>query len=409
MTILEILFWASLAATAYAYLVYPIVLGFLSRCLGGNRIARDFPDSRESWPVVSLVITAYKDERVILERLESAFRLDYPSDRLEVIVGCDGNEDLTGALASSFGDSRVRLLEFPDCPGRAAVLNGCIPQANGSIVVLSDANTTMHGDALKRFVRHFADATVGGVYGELQLADPTTGCKVDGLYRRFEKFLQRCEIRLGAIQGASSAIYAIRKELYTPIPQGTQVDAFVIAESVQQAGYRLIHDEEAHAHQETPSSLESKDHQRNRNGAGALGTFGRLWPTLNPNRSWIGFAFRSHKMLRCLCPLFLLTALIANMNLASDSFYLRVLLLHELFYLAAVIALILMYGKTWSRALRRPRLIAWMHAALVGRFGKWLLKAKGGMRKQTSRRNGDREQLVVDHLREGEYVHEVVN
>ena len=125
MNIAEVVFWGSLGVTAYVYLAYPVIVWLLSRCCRDVSRPRGLAETAGNgeWPFVSLVIAAYREETVILERLNNALLVDYPADRFEIIVGCDGNEDLTGELVRSVQDSRVRLFEFPERRGKASVLN----------------------------------------------------------------------------------------------------------------------------------------------------------------------------------------------------------------------------------------------------------------------------------------------
>ncbi|MGH7199273.1 MAG: glycosyltransferase, partial [Planctomycetaceae bacterium] len=175
MNSIELFFWLSPALVAYAYLGYPLVIWLLSRRFADPLTSADPPQHNQDWPTVSLVIAAYREEQVILERIDNALRCDYPADRLEILIGCDGEEDLTGELVRSVDDDRVHLVQFPERRGKASVLNDCVPAARGEIVVLSDANTMFDPQALRRLARHFRDPRVGGVCGKLVLVDPVSG------------------------------------------------------------------------------------------------------------------------------------------------------------------------------------------------------------------------------------------
>ncbi len=380
----EIVFWGSLGVVAYVYLGYPVLVGLWSRLAGRNAPA---PDVRETCelPFVSLIIAAYREEDVILERLRNALEVDYPADRFEVLVGCDGEEDLTGDLARTFDDSRVRVIQFPVRRGKAQVLNDCVPQARGEIVVFSDANTMMDRDAIRRLVEPFSDPQVGGVCGQLILTDPASGQNVDGIYWRYENFLKRCESQLGALLGANGAIYAIRKELYEPLPPETLVDDFVIGMRIHLRGYRLLYEERAIAREETPPGIDDEFHRRARIGAGGFQSLAWLWPLLNPLRGRVALAFWSHKVLRWFSPAFLVMAMVANVLLVRQPFYLRVLLLHELFYLAAALGLWVVHGGGWRRAFRIPAMFVSMNAALVVGFFRWAVRIRGGTWKRTAR------------------------
>lgn len=386
MSFCEVTLWTSLALVAYSYLIYPLVLAVLVRFVRDPRVdtaVQEIPTNE--WPAVSLVIAAYREEAVILDRLKNAVLLDYPADRFEIIIGCDGAEDLTGELVEAFSDSRVRLLQYPERRGKASVLNDSIPAARGEIIVLSDANTMMDQDAIKKLVRHFRNPEVGGVVGRLVLSDLAGGENVDGVYWRYENYLKKCEGRIGALLGANGAIYAIRKELYQPIPANTIVDDFLIGMRVHLSGRRLLYDERARAREETAPSIQGEFHRRARIGAGGFQSLVWLSRLLNPWRGRIALTFWSHKVLRWVTPLLLIAAWCSNLALAGDLFYRRLLLLQSLFYLAAVVGLWFLPGGRVLRALKVPAMFVSMNAALLVGLWRWLSGRQGGIWKRTER------------------------
>ncbi len=389
MNIVEVVFWGSLAVVAYTYVGYPILLVLLTMFRrtqpSGRQVKIEGEQAGHDWPRVSLVIAAYREENVILERLKNAVLLDYPPDRFEIIIGCDGNEDLTGELVQSFGDSRVRLIQYPKRRGKASVLNDAIPEASGEIIVLSDANTMMDHKAIKSLVRHFVDPTVGGVCGKLILTDPATGQNVDSMYWRYENFLKRHEATLGALLGTNGAIYAIRKNLYRPIPTNTIIDDFLIGMRLHVDRYQLLFDGQAVAFEETPASIDQEFNRRARIGAGGFQSLLWLKSLLDPRRGTISLAFWSHKVLRWLCPAFLVAALVANVSLAADPYYLRLLVVHEAFYLAATLGLWLWRKGRFSLPLRVPAMFVSMNAALLVGFWRWASGIQGGTWKRTER------------------------
>lgn len=397
MIVAEIVFWGSVALIAYTYAIYPALIWLLSIICGdthtAGRSSASGDNSDDVWPIVSLVIAAYCEEEVILERLKNATLLDYPVGRLEIIVGCDGNDDLTGDLVQSFDDSRVRLFQFPERRGKASVLNDCVPEAKGEIIVFSDANTSMDRRALRRLVRHFRNPTVGGVCGKLILTDPTTGQNVDGVYWRFENFLKRCEARFGGLLGFNGAICAIRKELFEPLPRNTTVDDFVIGMRIQQKRYQLIYEEQAVAYENSSPTIDSEFQRRARIGAGAFQSLISLRALLKPRAGRVALTFWSHKVLRWCAPVCLICAIISNACLSTNLFYLRVLLVHELFYLTAFTGLWFVQGGRWQRFLKIPAMFVSMNAALLVGFSRWLIGRQSGTWDRTER--GDCSKLRV--------------
>ena len=191
---LAIVFWTCFSAVLFAYLGYPILIFVLSRVFG-----RRLPipsKSDEGLPSISLLIAAHNEEIDIEARILNALALDYPADRLEIVIASDGSTDRTNEIVRRYADRGVLLFAYEKNRGKATVLNESVPQLSGEIVLLSDANTEMASDAARRLASWFVDANVGVVCGRLDLTDPRTGRNVDGLYWKYETFLKKCESRL---------------------------------------------------------------------------------------------------------------------------------------------------------------------------------------------------------------------
>jgi Glycosyltransferases, probably involved in cell wall biogenesis len=385
MTLVELLFWGSVGLIAYAYAGYPMILWLLVRCRAARRPAPKIQGARDEFPRVSLIIAAYKEESVILQRLQNALTLDYPADRLEIIVGCDGNEDATAELVRTVDDSRIRLMAFENRRGKPSVLNDCVEVATGELIAFSDANTFWNRDALKLLVDHFRDSNVGGVCGQLLLTDPATGDNVDGLYWRYENFLKKCEGQLGALLGFNGAIYAIRRELWTPIPPQTIVDDFLIGMRIHQTRRRLIFEEKAVAHEETAPSISAEFHRRARIGAGGFQSLCWLLPLLSPHYGLVSFAFWSHKVLRWLCPVFMALALLANLLLMTHPLYAVFFVLQLGFYAVAFAGRFLPNRGALSKLVRLSSMFVEMNAALAVGFYRWASRRQSGAWKRTAR------------------------
>ena len=389
MTAWQTIFWLSISVIAYCYLLYPLILWSWAKLSAPEDPTRPTRSRPAEWPFVSLVIAAYKEERVILERVQNALLMDYPADRIEIIIGCDGAEDATGDLVQTVDDSRIKLMQFPKRRGKPAVLNDCVAAARGDIIAFSDANTFWDRGALRILANHFEAETVGGVCGQLILTDPVTGKNVDGMYWRYENFLKRCEGRIGALLGANGAIYAIRRDNWAPIPVNTIVDDFLIGMRVHLSGNRLVFDESARATEESAPSMEAEFHRRARIGAGGFQSLCWLRQLLNPLRSpagWpVAFAFWSHKVLRWICPLFLVLALLANTCLLSLPLY-RVLFVCQFGFWAMALCGHLIPGSgTASRLLRLSSMFVSMNLALAVGFWRWLRNSQSGVWKRTAR------------------------
>ena len=260
------------------------------------------------------------------------------------------------------------------------MLNDAAAVATGEILLMSDANTHVDPVAARRLVRWFAtpgiraSRSAGSV-----IVDPRTGRNADGLYWKYETFLKKCEARLGALLGANGAIYAIRRRLYAPIPPETIVDDFVIPLlAKQRTGCEIVYDSEAVAVEESAPGVGPEFHRRARIGAGGYQSICMLWSLLDPRRGWVAFAFFSHKVLRWLCPFFLIGALAFNVPLAGEPLCRALLAAQVAFYGLALVMAFVPPGPRALRPLRLAAMFTGMNAALFVGFLAVAGRSPGG-------------------------------
>jgi cellulose synthase/poly-beta-1,6-N-acetylglucosamine synthase-like glycosyltransferase len=367
-----LLFWTCLALVAYAYAGYPLLLAGLAR-LFGRRSRAPNPAADADLPAVSLLVTAYNEEAEIDKRVRTALVTDYPADKLEIVIASDGSTDATAAIVRRYARRGVRLLDYRPRRGKASVLTAAFPELRGDIVLLSDANTQIDPSALRQMVRWFQDPRVGVVCGRLILTDPRTGRNVDGLYWQYETFLKKREGRLGALLGANGAIYAIRRDLFRPIPAGTIIDDFVIPLQARlRTGCAIVYEAGAAATEATPLHIGDEFRRRSRIGAGGFQSICLLWPLLHPRHGWTAFTFLSHKVLRWLCPFFLLGLAATNLCLLDRPLYRGLLVGQAGFYLVSLLAALLPARARALRPLRLTTMFTSMNAALLVGFWRWL-------------------------------------
>jgi cellulose synthase/poly-beta-1,6-N-acetylglucosamine synthase-like glycosyltransferase len=202
---MRVAFWLSSGLLVYAQAGYGVLLAALSRL---RRAAVDHAPAEP--PSVSLIVAAYAEEAVIGGKVADALALDYPRDRLEIVVACDGSPDATPELAREAGADVV--LELPH-EGKIRAQDAAVAQARGDIVAFSDANALWERDALRRLVEPFADPAVGYVCGQVRFLNEA-GTNQEGLYWRYEMWLRAMESRLASVTGGNGAIYATRREDY---------------------------------------------------------------------------------------------------------------------------------------------------------------------------------------------------
>jgi cellulose synthase/poly-beta-1,6-N-acetylglucosamine synthase-like glycosyltransferase len=256
----------------------------------------------------------------------------------------------------------------------------------GDVVVLSDANTYMDRGAARRLAQWFAEPAIGVVCGRLSLVDASKSKNADSLYWKYETFLKKCESRLGALLGANGAIYALRRELFHPIPDHTIVDDFVIPLQARlRTGCGIVYDSKAVAREQTPPSIAAEFGRRARIGAGGFQSIGWLWGLLHPRQGWIAFTFLSHKILRWLCPFFLIGMLASNILLADDPFYRGWLAAQVAFYALALVAGHLPARWKLLKPLRLTTMFASMNLALLVGFWRWLRGRQRGTWQRTER------------------------
>ena len=315
----EIIFWLSLAALLYTYAGYPLVLFLVSR-LRARPVGR-----AEHALSVSVIITAYNEERDLAAKLLNTFALDYPRELLEIIVASDCSTDRTDEIAREFSGRGVRLIRQPVRLGKTAAQNAAVAQAAGEIILFSDATSHYQTDVLRALLPNFADPSVGCVAGRLVYVDPADSRVGRGArsYWGYESFLKKHESSAASLIGASGCLYAVRKSAYVPLYHEACSD-FIIATKMVEQGLRTVYEPEAVCTEETNRRTGNELSMRVRVIAQTLSDLWRHRAMMNPFRSgFYAIELFSHKVMRYAVPLFLIATLISSAALALNSrFYL---------------------------------------------------------------------------------------
>jgi glycosyltransferase involved in cell wall biosynthesis len=243
------LFWASLGGLAWTHAGYPLAAAGLRR-VREREVAKD-----EITPTVTLIVPAHDEEDVIGARVENLLELDYPSDRLQLVVASDGSTDRTHEIVRSF-DGKVSLLEA-DRGGKLPTMNRAVRETESEILAFGDANATWAPEALRKLVRSFADPNVAYVCGQVRF-QREDGTNKEGLYWRYEMWLRESESSLGSITGGNGAIYAVRRDDYVEWPFGHDLGFPAL---MVQRGRRAIYEPEALAF-EKPSKDNEDEFRR---------------------------------------------------------------------------------------------------------------------------------------------------
>jgi cellulose synthase/poly-beta-1,6-N-acetylglucosamine synthase-like glycosyltransferase len=343
--IAEFIFATAAFLLFYTYVGYPLFVTLLS-FLRPVR-ATDLKHT----PTVSMLIAAHNEEAGIEKKLQQTVALDYPADKLEILVLSDGSVDRTDEIVKSFPDPRVRLVRVEPRKGKTNAQNFGVREAKGDVLVFSDATTIYHSQAIRKLAANYADFHVGAVSGRYQYFD-AAGDSPTGLgsvaFWNYENLIKRAQSRLGTITGCCGCIYSVRRSVYTDL------NPDIISDLVQplwaiQKGYRVVFETEALAYEETTQSTQEEFSMRvrvvTRGMRGLLSVPDLFKPWKHP---WICFQLVSHKVLRWLVPVFLLILFLANIALVSKPFFAFTLALQIVFYLWALLARYVPIHRTWK-------------------------------------------------------------
>jgi len=363
---ISVIFWMSLFAIAYAYAGYPAILWLLARSRKDSH--RIHSQKIANLPRVSMIVSAYNEEKVIGKKLEDTFALDYPPELLEVVVVSDGSTDRTGEIVRAFADRGVILRHYEGRIGKTACLNQALPMATGEFVVFSDANSAYGRSALKALVQPFQDSTVGFVTGWTKYgsSEDNSSSGSLGLYSKLELITKELESHLGSCIGADGAIFAIRKELYRPL-MAYDINDFVIPLSVNRQGHRGILQREAICFEKDAGSSKGEFYRQVRITNRTIRAIMNYRELLNPFRfGMLSFQLFSHKLCKFLVPLFMVAALLANLLLlASGKFFLIAFVAQCLFYSTAGAAALVSKAGAISRVADAARTFVVVNAAIA--------------------------------------------
>jgi poly-beta-1,6-N-acetyl-D-glucosamine synthase len=311
-----IVFWAALALVVYTWAGYPLLL-LAAKRLGVRPVRRG-----KGTPPITVVIAAHDECPRIAGKIESVLALDYPRGHLQLVVVLDGCTDGTGEEARKYEGPGVEIVELPEHRGKAVALNAGLARARGDIVVFADVRQRIDRPALRALVPPFADPTVGVVSGELLLLDENGDPSGDAasLYWRYEKAIRTLESEIHSVVGATGALYAIRRSLVAPLPEGTILDDVLIPMRAVLAGRRCLFEPRARVF-DTPSCCSAVEYRRKaRTLAGNFQLLALCPALLDPRRNPVWLQFVSHKVDRLFVPYALLFLLTSNLFL-SGTFY----------------------------------------------------------------------------------------
>ena len=337
----ELIFWLCMAAVAYNYVGYPVLLFVLYVLVQAKSdilylaCRRTRRLTTNDLPQVAVLISAYNEEDVIEAKAKNCLQIDYPEDRVEFLFGLDAPTDSTADLLRRMTSDRLRALHFPRRRGKLAVLCDLKQQTSAEILILTDANTLLEKTAIRSLVRHFADPGVGAVSGEEIRLSPS-GCEASAevLYWRYESAVKILESRLNCSLGGNGSVLAVRHSLFKPQKQSI-VEDFQIPLEIRFQGHRVVYDPAAVAVEEIAPTWAAQFARRIRIGAGNYQTFFAHPEYLNPRHGFLAFSFFSHRVLRWLAPFLLLAGFACSVLLSAHTFFAALAAAQGVFYIAA--------------------------------------------------------------------------
>lgn len=311
---MEWLFWTSIVILIYTYAGYPIQLAIQGKL-------RPAPVHRDAiQPNVVMVVVGYNEGHRIASKIDTCLKQDYDHNRLHILVASDGSTDNMCKIVETYPASRVSLLANQARRGKAACLNDAVAHTTQPIIVFTDARQRLHPQAVSRLVANFADPKIGAVSGELVFEDEdgTPFSEGIGAYWKYEKFIREHEALSGSVVGVTGALYAIRRDCYYPIPAETILDDVAIPMMAAMHGWRISFESGAIAYDQPSRDANKEKIRKVRTLAGNFQLLhlikGLTQPWTNP--LWVRFL--AHKVLRLICPIALVAALVSHAVLAIN-------------------------------------------------------------------------------------------
>lgn len=334
--IIQVIFWVSLFLIFWTYFGYLIALKAIS-LFYSNEVKKQtyFPD-------VSLIITAYNEERKIRQKIENSLALDYPKDKLEIIIVSDGSTDKTVDIVRSYQDKGIKLLTLPVRHGKHYGQGKGIEMTKNDVVVLSDATTFLRDDAVKKIVRSFADPKIGCVSGLDEIQNADSNIHGEGAYVKYEMKLRALESAVNSLVGVSGSFYSVRKHLCQSWIDNMSSD-FYMPIICYTNGYRTVLEKEAVGFYEVLDEPQKEFIRKVRTVIHGMEVLSRFKRILNPFKYGLySCQMISHKLSRWLVPLYLIFLLWTNILLVNqNNFFLITLILQVVFYMFAFFALLI--------------------------------------------------------------------
>lgn len=357
-----VLFWLSIALIVYTYLGYPLLLRLLAALI------RRRPAEPSDDLTVTLLICAHNEASSLEAKLLATLALNYPHEKIQILVASDGSTDGTDAIVRRFADRGVELISVAQQNGKTHAQNVAVKHARGEVVIFSDATTRYHPEALRFLIGNFRDPRVGATSGCYEYLDPTRRSPNSAgahAYASYDNRIRDLQSRVWTITGCCGCIYAVRRALYVPLADDVISDLVQPLQVLKQ-GYRVTYEPRALAWESSTATVRREFSMRvrvvTRALTGLLSVEGLLFPWPSP---WIALQIWSHKLLRWAVPLFLLGLLLSSATLVRSPIYGIAFLLQAAFYATALLTCFVPLHRRWP-PLGIPLFFCTVNAAALG-------------------------------------------
>ncbi|MDR6782464.1 biofilm PGA synthesis N-glycosyltransferase PgaC [Pedobacter africanus] len=386
-----IAFWISLFLIVYTFIGYGIVLYVLVKIKRFFVKASDF-SAVHKLPNVTLLIAAYNEEDIIVEKINNTLQLNYPAEKIQFIFITDGSSDGTAERVRTFKE--VVLLHEDRREGKMAAIKRAIPFIEGEVTVFTDANTFLNRDAILELVKHYQNPKVGAVAGEKRiLVDETADASSagEGFYWKYESLLKKWDYELYSNVGAAGELFSIRTSLYQPVESDTIIDDHMIAMRIAEKGYIIAYEPGAYA-METASANTAEELKRKiRIAAGGIQSIFRLKKAANPfYYPVLTFQYFSHRVLRwTITPFLLVLTFALNVLIVATTdivFYKFSLAMQVLFYLLSLAGMFFESRSIRIKALFVPYYFCMMNYAVVAGIFRYFRKAQSAAWEKSKRK-----------------------
>ena len=386
-----ILFWISIFLIVYTFVGYGFLLFVLVKIK--RLFVQPFAFRKEApLPSVTLLIAAYNEEDIILEKVNNTLDLNYPKDKIQVIFITDGSTDQTAEKIRGFDE--VMLLHQDTRGGKMAAIKRAIPFIEGEITIFTDANTFLNGDAILELVKHYQNSKVGAVAGEKRiLVEETADASSagEGFYWKYESLLKKWDYILYSNVGAAGELFSIRTALYEPVESDTIIDDHMIAMRIAEKGYIIAYEPNAYAMETASADVKEELKRKIRIAAGGIQSILRLKKAANPfHYPLFTFQYISHRVLRwTITPFLLILVFILNGVIALQTnavFYQLLFILQVLFYLLSIVGLYFESKNIRVKALFIPYYFCVMNYAVLAGIIRYYKKNQSAAWEKSKRK-----------------------